>query len=101
MSQTAQRGSHQEDMQPVGVIRQAVEVVQGRHPRRLVTPQACAIGMQVPWQRHGAYRQPGARGGGVAGAHGVEQALLLVEQSLDGMRGAVGLWTSIGWGGGG
>src|SRR5215475_12485984 len=98
MSQTAHRGSNQEVMQPVGVILKAVEVGKGRHPRRLVTPQACAIGMKVPLQRHGAYRQPGARGGGVAGAHGVEQSVLLVEQSIDCMRGAVCLWTIRGWG---
>src|SRR4029453_1682224 len=98
MFQTAQRGSNQEVMQPVGVILQAVEVVKGRHPRRLVTPQACAIGMKVPLQRHGASRQPGARGGGVAVAPGVEQSVLIVEPSMDCMRGAVCLWTIIGWG---
>src|SRR5262245_23240925 len=98
MSQTAQRGSNQEVRQPVGVILKAVEVVKGRHRGRLVTPQACAIGMKVPWQRQGAYRQPGARGGGVAGAPGVEQSVLIVEQSIACIRGAVCLWTIIGWG---
>ena len=46
-------------------IRQAVEVVKGRHPRRRVTPQACALRVTVPLPRHGPYGQ--ARAGGGAG----------------------------------
>ena len=54
MSQTAQRGRNQAVMHPVGVRLHAVAGVTGRHPRRLVPPQACARGMPVPWPRHGA-----------------------------------------------
>lgn len=35
-------------MQPVWVILHAIEVVKGRYPRRLVTPQARAIRVKVP-----------------------------------------------------
>lgn len=66
-------------MQPVGVILEAVEVVQGRHPCGLAAPQARAIRVKVLLQRHGAYRQPCTRGGGVAVAHRVEQPILIVE----------------------
>ncbi len=98
MSQASHRGSNQEVMQPVWVILQAVEVVKRRHPHRLVTPQARAIRRKVPLQRHGAYRQPCARGGGVAVAHGVEPPVLRVAQPIDRMRGAVRLWTIRGGG---
>ena len=43
MSQATHRGRNQEVMQPVRVIMKTVEVVKGRHPRRLVTPQARAM----------------------------------------------------------
>ena len=98
MSQTAHRGRNQAVMQPVWVILHAVAGVTGSHPRRLVPPQACARGMTVPWPRHGAYRQPGARGGGVAGAPGVEPSVWRGAQSIDRLGGAVGLWTIIGGG---
>ena len=84
-------------MQPVLVIQKAVEVVKGRHPQRLVTPQTRAIRVKVPLQRHRAYRQPRARGGGMAVAHRGEQSVLMVEQPVDGIRGAVRLRTIRGW----
>ena len=83
-------------MQPVGVILKAVEVVKGGHPRWLVPPQACTIGVKVPLQRHGPYGQARAVGGAVPIAHGVEQSVLIVEQPIDRMGGAVGLRTIIG-----
>jgi hypothetical protein len=85
-------------MQPVGMILEAVEGVKGRYPRGLVTPQSWAIWVKVPSQRHGADRQPCARGGGVAVAPRVEQPILLVQQPVDGSRRAVCLRTSIGRG---
>ena len=85
-------------MQPVGVILEAVEIVKGRYPHGLVTPQARAIGMKVPLQCHGADRQPRARGGGVTVAHRVEHAVLIVEQPVNRIRGAVRLRTIIGRG---
>jgi hypothetical protein len=44
-------------MQPVGMIREAVEIVRGRHPRQLVTTQAQTIRGKVPLQCHRADRQ--------------------------------------------
>jgi hypothetical protein len=93
MSQATPRGSHQEVMQPVWVIPKTVEVVQGRHPRWLVTPQACAIRVQVPLQRPGPYCQAGAVGGAVPIAPGREPSVLVIEPPIDGMGGAVGLRT--------
>jgi hypothetical protein len=49
--------------------------------------------VQGPWQRHGADRQPRARGGGVAVAHRGEHAVLRVEQPVERMQGAVCLRT--------
>jgi hypothetical protein len=95
MSQATQRGSTQEVMQPVWVIPKAVEVVKGRPPRRLVTPQACAIRANVPLQRHGPYGQARPVGGAVPIAHGVEQPVLVIEQPIDGIGGTVGLRTII------
>jgi hypothetical protein len=80
-------------MPPVGVIPKTVEVVQGRHPRWLVTPQACAIRVQVPLQRPGPYCQAGAVGGAVPIAPGREPSVLVIEPPIDGMGGAVGLRT--------
>jgi hypothetical protein len=85
-------------MQPVWVIAKAVEVVKGRHPRRLVTPQACAIRVKIPLQRHGPYGQARAVGGAVPLAHGIEQPVVVVEQPINGLGGAVGLRTRIGRG---
>ena len=98
MSQASQRGRNEEGMQPVWVILQAVEVVKGSDPRRLVTPQACAIRVKVPLQRHGPYGQARAVGGAVPRAPGVEPPVLRVAQPIDGIGGAVRLWTIIGWG---
>src|SRR5215471_9006203 len=98
MSQATHRGSNQEVMQPVGVIPKTIEVVKGRHPRWLVTPQACAIRVKVPLQRHGPYCQACAVGGAVPIAHGIEQVVLVIEQPIDGIGGAVGLGTLIGRG---
>ena len=83
-------------MQPVWVILQAIEVVKGRHPRRLVTPQARAIRVKVPLQRHGPYGSARAVGGAVPRAQGVEPPVLVVEPPIDGLGGAVGLRTILG-----
>ena len=93
MPQASQRGRHQEVLQPVGVILHAVEVVTGRHPRRLVPPQARPIRVTVPLQRHGPYGEARAVGGAVPRAPGVEPPVLGVEPPIDGMGGAVGLRT--------
>ena len=78
-------------MPPVWVIPQTVAVVKGRHPRWLVTPQACAIRGQVPLQRHGPYGQACAVGGAVPRAQGLAQAVVGSAPPSDGLGGAVGL----------
>ena len=72
MPQTAHRGSNQEIMQPVWMILKAVQVVKGSRPRRLVTPQTCAIRVKVPLQRHRTYGEARTLGGAVPVAHGIE-----------------------------
>ena len=87
-------------MQPVWGILQAVEGVTGSHPRRLVPPQACAIGVQVPWQCHGPYGAARAVAGAVPRAPGVEPPGLVVAPPSDGSGGAVGRRTLRGRGAG-
>ena len=98
MSQASQRGHNEEGMQPVWVILQAVEVVTGSDPRRLVPPQACAIRVNVPLPRHGPYGQARAVGGAVPRAPGVEPPVLRGAPPIDGLGGAVRLWPRIGGG---
>ena len=51
-----------------------------------------------PLQRYGPYGQACAVSGAVPIAHGVEQSVLVIEQRIDGIGGAVGLRTIIGRG---
>ena len=85
-------------MPPIGGILAAVEIVPGRHPHGLGTPQARAIGVHVPMQRHGADRPPCARGGAVAVAQRGTHTGLRVAPPGDRLRGAVRRRTIIGGG---
>ena len=59
------------------MIREAIEVVERRAPRRVVAARTSPVGVEVPRQGHGAHGEAGGIGRAMEIAHRVEAPVLM------------------------
>ena len=74
-------------MKPVGVILEAVQVVEGRAARPIGAATAGPVRMEVPLQGHGTHGQAGAFRCAVQVAHRIEPPVLMVHEPIEGIGG--------------
>ena len=77
-------------MEPVGVILEAIEVVERRAPRRVVAARASPVRVEIPLQSHGAHGETGGIGRAVQRAHRIETPVLMVHEPIKRVGGAMG-----------
>ena len=83
-------------MEPVGVILEAIEVVERRAPRRVVAVRASPVGVDIPLQSQGAHGETGGIGRAVQRAHRIETPVLMVHEPIEGIGGAMRTREAIG-----
>jgi hypothetical protein len=72
-------------VEPVGVILEAIEVVERRATSRAVAARASPVGVEVPLQSHDAYGETGGIGRAMEIAHRVEAPVLMVHEPIEGV----------------
>src|SRR5712691_11980862 len=82
-------GGDEEVVEPVGVILEAIEVVERRAPRRVVAARASPVGVEIPLQSQGAHGETGGIGRAVQRAHRIETPVLMVHEPIEGIGGAM------------
>ena len=76
-------------MEPVGVILEAIEVVERRATSRVVAARASPVGVEIPRQSHGAHGETGGSERAMEIVHRVEAPVLMVHEPIEGIGGAM------------
>src|SRR5206468_1645627 len=83
-------------MEPVGVILEAIEVVERRATSRVVAARASPVGVEVPLQSHGAHGETGGIRRAMEIAPRIEAPVLMVHEPIEGVGGTMRTREAIG-----
>src|SRR5919198_2941426 len=87
---TSHGGGDEQVVEPVGMVLEAVKVVERRATSRVIAASASSVGVEVPLQGHGPYGETGGIGRAMQRAHRVEAPLLMVHEPIERVGGAMG-----------
>src|SRR5215510_12486426 len=87
---TSHGGRDEQVVEPVGMVLEAVEVVERRATSRVVAARASAVGVEVPLQGHSTYGETSGTGRAMQIAHRVEAPVLMVHEPIERVGGAMG-----------
>ena len=87
---TSHGGGNEQVVKPVGMVLEAVKVVERRATSRVIAARASSVGVEVPLQGHGTYGETGGLGRAMQIAHRVEAPVLMVHEPIERVGGAMG-----------
>src|SRR5215467_13210053 len=87
---TSHGGRDEQIVEPVGMVLEAVEVVERRATSRVVAARASAVGVEVPLQGHSTYGETSGIGRAMQIAHRVEAPVLMVHEPIERVGGTMG-----------
>src|SRR5215813_235748 len=87
---TSHGGGDEQVVEPVGMVLEAVKVVERRATSRVIAARASSVGVEVPLQGHGPYGETGGLGRAMQIAHRVEAPVLMVHEPIERVGGAMG-----------
>src|SRR5919197_2011063 len=87
---TSHGGGDEQVVEPVGMILEAVKVVERRATSRVFAASASSVGVEVPLQGHGPYGETGGIGRAMQIAHRVEAPVLMVHEPIERVGSAMG-----------